>query len=1148
MGKETTASGDVITFESLITDLDEKIKELEGKKKQFNTDFSNAKYGLFKFLGYNMLEAATLLGIIKRMSDEHVPKKIKDEVDSIDSYPDHLFNTPLDNLKSLKELLTKKQKAMKNKKTDPLTEQTLTAIETLANSCFELASTSSSLQWKLVNSLKPKDCKEIADKIINKEYSLPLAIPNKAVSNQVKLFYAPSDKKTESENKYNSLPSQQIQAIESVINSKSEELFGLMNELNTLPQHADFVSLYENWSTAITKLMSNKTDYDISCSATLVQAQGTLNQFGSNIQTAITSLNEGVTAVKNMLDGQVAPDKVLQAAQNPQPQEPVETASPASPQSGESKKEQPDNPLNQLGDDHMSKETETKSGKKSPVVESVAEVPQTDPKKAGEEPGSIPASPASPSPSAPSDSLVYAGITKDQHGDLVENIQKASEELNNLTSNVDERYPNMHTGAKSGFFKRESDAEQYDKAKAKMKTELMERCAAASNWGQTFLKAVPPDNAFNTPTSAERQKWSECCYSLSLLFNIHYRLARLTDHKMALRQELYAAETTKRNTEQRIEQEKSDKSAVAGLQKALNTAESQVTELNEAIKGLDTTIKEGNILANYVNTSYKSFTKLKTTNKKFESKIKEYDNKLQSSYTEYAEFDRNYDSQLKTPHLKLSQHDSNATQAGVDAASASSPSASKDQTDVTAAPPMSGILEPLFKKIQEHEVKYETFFKNYQRTLTQRQDTVIHKVMGILQGLMATLASADPTKAQNVYKSVNDNYNALTTSNPAFKHAEQIIALFEANPQGLLKVIGGIKKNPNQTYELLKGKQGDDTPAKGAQTIDTLLKPLDNNPDLTDLKATLRSKLLEMKKYAKLLRVNASGEFENPELLYKTPEVNTIALPDFDLSHFDSIITPLNEAIAYLMNHVVSKLNADAKDRRRIHDEGYKNMANVKANKKQEKDYRLSSVKIFIDKYRERLNQYCIDNPDTTSKDKHLFIQSTSASNPAKAAKKELCNALYDAKIMLKGLYLGKSSDITSTWHGLTNISGIEKKLKALEKAKDIQGRTERMIYNLYAVLHVIDELTPPPAAQWKKELNNLSKKFNGASGLAMRLSGATIYKAKADFQQLIKFLIEFLNLREYQYSDDTTKNKIMQKPIKKARDMVDKIIKPSES
>lgn len=1143
MGKETTASGDVITFESLITDLDRKIKELEGKKKQFNTDFDNAKYGLFKFLGYNKLKVKTLLLAIKALPDNLVPKETKDEVDSIDSYPNHLFNTPLDKLKSLKDLLAKRTKT---KKAALLTEQNLTAIEILANSCYNLASTASSLKWQLVNSLKPKDCKEIADKIINEQYS---PFPGGLGSNQVKLFFAPSDKKTESKNKYNpALTDQQIQAIESIIESNSKTLFDLMNSLSALPQHGAFISLYQNWSTAIDKLVSNTPDYDISCSTTLAQATGSLHGLATGIPTAINSLNAGVTKVKDMLDGKIDANTVLQAAQNPQPQESAKTDPPDSPQVSASKDDQPHHPLNQLGDDHMSKETETKSGKKSPVVESVAEVPQTDPKKAEEEPGSIPASPASPSHSAPSDSLVYAGITKDQHGGLVENIQKASKELNNLTSNVDERYPNMHTGAKRGIFERASDAEKYDEKKTKTKDELLKHCEAATGLGNNFSTLALPENAFTTPLTAEHQKWSECCYSLSLLFNIHYRLARLTEHKMALRQELYAAETTKQKTEQQIEKDKSDKSAVAGLQKALNTAESQVKELNEAIKGLDTTIKEGSRLANYVNTSYKSFTKLKTTDKKFESKIKEYDNKLQSSYTEYAAFDRNYNSQLKTPHPKLSQHDSNATQAGVDAASASSPSASKDQTDVTAAPPMSGILEPLFKKIQEHEAKYETFLKNYQRTLTQKQDMVIHNVMGILQGLMATLAITDPTKAQNVYKSVNDNYNALTTSNPAFKHAEQIIALFEANPQGLQKTINDIKTNPDQTYELLKGKQGDDTPAKGAQTIDTLLKPLENNPDLTDLKATLRSKLLEMKKYAKLLRTNKDGKFEDPTLLYATNGIKKLNLDDIELSHFDSVITPLNEAIDRLNTHADNTVNKYAKENRRVHDEGYKNKANVKANKKQEKDYRLSSVKIFIDKYRERLNQYCIDNPDTTSKDKHLFIQSTSASNPAEAAKKELRNALYDAKIMLKGLYLGKSSDITSTWHGLTNISGIEKKLKALEKAKDIQGRTERMIYNLYAVLHVIDELTPPPASQWKKELNNLSKKFNGASGLAMRLSGATIYKAKADFQQLIKFLIEFLNLREYQYSDDTTKNKIMQKPIKKARDMVDKIIKPSES
>ena len=184
-----------------------------------------------------------------------------------------------------------------------------------------------------------------------------------------------------------------------------------------------------------------------------------------------------------------------------------------------------------------------------------------------------------------------------------------------------------------------------------------------------------------------------------------------------------------------------------------------------------------------------------------------------------------------------------------------------------------------------------------------------------------------------------------------------------------------------------------------------------------------------------------------------------------------------------------------------------------------EKEYRLSSLRMWIDKYTVYLGNYLFKTKEAVR-----FLQSKNAECSAEAAKKELCNALRFVKISLEHLDTRNPSEIENGWRDLTNLSGIDKKLKDFEKQGIIKGRTEKMIYELYAILHCChlkqkDSPDNVNITQHITRLKNLSNKF----GLAMRLSGATIYQVKAPFRNLIEFLAKFLGYSNYFTKNDDT-------------------------
>lgn len=416
--------------------------------------------------------------------------------------------------------------------------------------------------------------------------------------------------------------------------------------------------------------------------------------------------------------------------------------------------------------------------------------------------------------------------------------------------------------------------------------------------------------------------------------------------------------------------------------------------------------------------------------------------------------------------------------------------------------------EELEKQLAEIKSTLSTAFETFQKKSHLLPPEAKNQMEQIYNEYVDAI-SEQITKAKGIYdgnnpdlavleKQLDEIKNFIDTSEKDRTALLDRLELENTTILPLMEKLNKIVDNPKNAYNL---------------TDETIANLSNGFHDYGDVQQNIQNKLKEMQEYSKLL---VGSDFERG-MLEDLKQVQPIELPDSDL--FKIVQSKFNEAISRLNDAVTNEKTRRETGLRRIHDEGYKSERSGKERAKQkaaEKDLRLSIINNWIAKYEVRLGNYTVKGKD----DKTKFIPSFTAEWPPQAAKLELCNALTDVRIKLEGLYSKEKAKIESAWRDLNNINQINKKLNELEKAKIINGRTERMIYHLYAILHCCHvALYKSANADLKPFINalqKLSNTFSGASGLAMRLSGATIYKAKTHFQGLIKFLMGFIQYKDY--------------------------------
>lgn len=424
-------------------------------------------------------------------------------------------------------------------------------------------------------------------------------------------------------------------------------------------------------------------------------------------------------------------------------------------------------------------------------------------------------------------------------------------------------------------------------------------------------------------------------------------------------------------------------------------------------------------------------------------------------------------------------------------------------TDVKDKKESDLVLEEMDRKITECraiQINYESWFRTYLPDLNANIDALEKAAEA------AKKEPEQPPTQPAVEQKGEEPKN--TPSNDSGVNQET-----ESQPQvqkvtvvdGLSDLLENIRREPGKAYELLSASPVF-TKLKAYEGEDTQVKIIREN--LEDLKQYLKDK-------------ESSFGARNREAKFDPNIIKGIA----DVETRRSMVAVVGSLARYY--------DSQEEGARRIH----KDVSRFKPDAyKEEKKIRADLLRKWMKRYTERLENYKArqwGNSDIED----CFVISKQAANPAEAAMLEFRNAMYDARIDLFGLNPKKPGDVTKAWKTLTSKSQIEKKLKEFKKNQWIKGKSEEIIYNLYAILKAYADQEKYNSPECSYQLFKLKQKFNGISGMTLKLSGAIIYPLKTQFCGVVDKIDKFLKLHDCESIDAKDASKLSLEEVLKSVD-----------
>lgn len=315
----------------------------------------------------------------------------------------------------------------------------------------------------------------------------------------------------------------------------------------------------------------------------------------------------------------------------------------------------------------------------------------------------------------------------------------------------------------------------------------------------------------------------------------------------------------------------------------------------------------------------------------------------------------------------------------------------------------------------------------------------------------------------------------------------------------------------SKIIEFLKGLVGSANRFNDINSPATISSLIESVPEENDQRKTVKTLLSGLKKYVNDNESSFSS-YQPREADYRE-YINENELARIQDSELRKAII---DAFVGLANEYSPS--------RRLH----KDVSRAKRNEyRNEKAVRSTALQKWMKRLEERLNNYQF----SPKRGETYFIVSKQAESPTDAALLEFRNSLYDARLLMYGMNPKNQGETNKVWQTLTNATNIDKKLKEFKKNNWIKGKSEEMLYNLYATIKTCGK----DCSKLDKYFKKLKNSFTGLKGAALKLSGATIYPLKTQFTKLLDVLGEFLKLQKYDQiancekeSLDAVKKKLM--------------------